>query len=125
MIPPAHHARQDPDFEERDELLLLVDLAAGRACGLHSPRCAEHAIAIQGEQAGEQAWPRCFGCGLQREHLDMSLPDLNVVAMPCDGTLHDLTVHARIAAKLPSASPLLKIEQVTEELEDIGLDDQL
>ena len=120
-IPPAHHARQNPDFEERDELLLGVDLAAGRARGLHPPRRAEDTIAVERKQSGKQARARRLWGSLQREHLDVPLSDLHMVAMPRDRTLHDLAVNTAIAAKLPSGRPLLKIEKVAEELEGLEL----
>jgi hypothetical protein len=44
-----------------------------------------------------------------------------MVAVPCDRTLNDLPVNACVAAKLPSAGPLLKIEKVAEELEGFVL----
>jgi hypothetical protein len=54
----------------------------------------------------------------------MPLTDLNMVAMPRHGTLHDLAVYAGIAAELVVASPFLQIEEITEELEGIGFAEQ-
>ena len=51
----------------------------------------------------------------------MPLADLNMVAMPCNGALDDLTVNARVFTELVAIRPLLKIEEVTEELESFGL----
>jgi hypothetical protein len=62
---------------------------------------------------------------LQCEHLDVPLSHLHMVAVPCHGTLHDLAVHARIAAKLTLACPLFKIEEIAEELEGLELAEQL
>ena len=72
-------------------------------------------------RCGEQAGPRGFGRSLQCEHLDVPLSDLHVVAVPGDRTLDDLPVNACVAAKLPSAGPLLKIEEIAEELEGFVL----
>ena len=54
----------------------------------------------------------------------MALPNLNVVAMPRNGALHDLPVYPRVAAKLTSAGPFFKIEKIAEELKDIALGEQ-
>ena len=118
-IAPAHHPRQNADFEKRDELLLRVDLAASGGRGLHPPCRAQHAIAIEREQAGEEAGPRCFGRRLEGEHLHMAVADLEVIAVPRDRTLDDLPVHASIAAELVALCPLFKVEQVAEELKGL------
>ncbi len=116
-IASAHHARQDADFEKRDELLLGVDLAAGRGRGLQPPCRAQHAVAIERQQTGEEARPRCLRRRLQGEHLHVALADLQMVAVPCNRTLDDLPVYAGIAAKLVLRGPFFKIEEIAEELE--------
>ena len=120
-IAPAHHARQYADFEKRDELLLRVDLAAGGGGGLHPPCRAQDTIAIEPQQTGEEAGPRSLRRGLQRKHLHMALADLEVIAMPRNRSLHDLPVHAGIAAKLVLFRPFFKVEQIAEELEGFVL----
>ena len=115
---------QDAYFEERDELLLRVDLAARRRCGLYAPCRTQDAVAVERRQAGEEAWPRSLGRRLQREHLDMALANSKMVAVPADRTLHDLPIHAGIAAKLVLAGPFLQIEEVAEELEGLVLAQQ-
>jgi len=42
-----------------------------------------------------------------------------MVAVPCNRILDDLPVHTSVAAQLILCGPLFKIEEVTEELEDI------
>ena len=54
----------------------------------------------------------------------MALADLKVVAVPCNRILHDLPVHAGIAAELVLSGPLLKVEEIAEELEAFGLVEQ-
>ena len=61
----------------------------------------------------------------EREHLYMPLADLNMVAVPCNGAFDDLTVNARVFTELVAIRPLLKIEEVAEELEGFGLTQQL
>jgi hypothetical protein len=51
----------------------------------------------------------------------MTFADLEVVTVPCDRALDDLTVYSCIAAKLILTGPLFKIEEVAEELEGVGL----
>ena len=45
------------------------------------------------------------GVVLQREHLDMAVADLNVILVPCHGTLHDLAVNSDIATGAGPAPP--------------------
>ena len=71
-------------------------------------------------RSGEEAGPRCLRGGLQRKHLDVPLADLHMVAVPGNRALDDLPIHARIAAKLVAAGPLLQIEEIAEELEGFG-----
>ena len=52
------------------------------------------------------------------------MTNLNVVAVPGHRALHDLPVHSGIGAKFALAGPLLKIEEVAEELEDFILPKQ-
>ena len=90
-----------------------------------TPPCrAQHAVAIERQQAGEEAGPRCLRRRLQREHLHMALADLHVVAVPCDWALDDLAVHAGVAAELVVAGPFFKIEEIAEELEGFVLAEQ-
>ena len=107
-IAPAHHARQHADFEEGDELLLRVDLAARGGRGLRPPCRAQHAVAVERQQAGEEAGPRCLRRRLQRKHLDMALADSQMVAVPCNRALDDLPVYAGIAAELVLQRPILQ-----------------
>jgi hypothetical protein len=44
-----------------------------------------------------------------------------MVAVPCDRTLDDLPVHSGIACELILTRPLLKIEEIAEELEGFVL----
>jgi hypothetical protein len=60
-------------------------------------------------------------CRFEREHLDMAFTDGNVVAVPCDRTLHDLPVYSSVAAELVARSPLFKVEEVAEKLKGLGL----
>ena len=46
-VPSAHYAGQDTDFEERDELLLGINLAASGGRRLDAPCRAQHTIAIE------------------------------------------------------------------------------
>ena len=78
----AHHARQHADFEERDELLLRVDLAARGGGGLGPPRRQQDAVAIERHQSREQAGPRRLRRRLQRKHLDVPAANGEMVAVP-------------------------------------------
>ena len=120
LITRVRHA----DLEKGDELLLRVDLLASRAAGLHPPCRAQHAIAVERQQAGEQAGPGCFWCRLEREHLYMAFADCYVVAVPCDRTFHDLPVYAGVAAELVALGPLFEVEEVAEKLKGLGLIEQ-
>jgi len=51
----------------------------------------------------------------------VTLADLHMIAVPCDGTFDDLAIHSVVASKLVAASPLFKVEQVAEELECVRL----
>jgi len=84
----------------------------------------QDAIAIEREQPGEEARPRCFRCRLEREHLDMALTNLEVIAVPCDRTLHYLTVHAGITAELVPLGPFFEVEEVAEKLKSLCLFEQ-
>ena len=81
----------------------------------------KHTIAVEREQTGEEARSRCFRCRLQGEHLYVAFANLQMVAMPGNGTLDDLPVHAGIAAKLILFRPFLKVEQIAEKLEGLCL----
>ena len=70
------------------------------------------------ESFAEQAGPRCLGRCLEREHLDVSAPDCEMVAVPFDRTLHNLAVHAVIASQFIRGGPFFEIEEVAEELID-------
>ena len=109
-VAPAHHPRQHTYFEKRDELFLRVDLALSRRTRFHAPRRAQNTIAVECQQAGEEAGPRRFRRRLQREHLHMAFAHLEVIAVPCDRAFHDLTVHARIAAELIFTGPFVEVE---------------
>ncbi len=113
-----------PTLKKRDELLLCVDLAAGRGGGLRPPCRAQHAIAVERQQAGEEAGPRCLRRRLQRKHLHVALADAQMVAVPCNRVLHDLPVYAGIAAELASLRPLFKVEEIAEKLEGAVLIEQ-
>src|SRR6185437_6583002 len=123
-IAPTHHASQDSDFEKRDELLLRVDLAAGCGGGFGPPRRAEDAIAIEGQQAGEEAGPRCLRRGLEGIHLHVAFAHAEMIAVPCNRIADDLAVYARIVAELRLRSPLFEIEEVRKELECAALVEQ-
>ena len=120
-IAAAHHSGEYAYFEERDELLLGIDLTAGRRCGLHAPRGTQDTVTVEREQTGEEARSRCFWWRFQREHLYVAFANLQVVAMPGNGTLDDLPIHAGIAAKLILLRPFLKVEQIAEKLETLSL----
>ncbi len=98
-----------------------------RAADVDFTRHVEHSTLSQSRvsRAGEEAGPRCLRGRLQREHLDVPLADLHMVAMPRDRALYDLPVNASVAAELVAAGPLLQIEQIAEELEGFGLAEQL
>ena len=53
----AQYAVKNTDFEEADELLLVLNLFPRRCCRLRSPARAEHAVAVERHQAGELAGP--------------------------------------------------------------------
>ena len=54
----------------------------------------------------------------------MPLAYLHMIAMPCNGALDDLTVNTCVFPELVAIRPLLKIEEVAEELEGFGLAQQ-
>ncbi len=54
----------------------------------------------------------------------MAFANRDVVAVPCDRTLHDLPVHSGVAAKLVLLGPLFEVEKIAEKLEDFGLVEQ-
>ena len=54
-IMPAHDARQYADLEERNELLLGVDLTPRCRSGLGPPCRTQDAVAVEGHEAGEEA----------------------------------------------------------------------
>ena len=87
---------------------------------LFRSRRAQHAIAVECQQAGEEAGPRRFRRRLQREHLHKSLANFEVFAVPRHRALDYLPVHAGIAAGLVTLRPFLKVEQIAEELERFG-----
>src|SRR6185437_11145342 len=68
-IASTHHTGKHAYFEKRDELLLRVDLMSRRRGGLGPPCGTQHAIAVERQQAGEEAGPRRLRRGLEREHL--------------------------------------------------------
>src|SRR5260370_849939 len=103
--------------ERRDDFFLRVDLAVRRRGRLYSPGRADDTIAVERKQAREQAWPGRFRRRLQREHLHTPLAHLEVIAVPCNGALDDLPVHADIPAELVTLRPFLKVEKIAEELE--------
>ena len=55
---------------------------------------------------------------LQREHLDVSAANGEMVAVPCHRAFHDLPVHAVIGGQVVFCRPLFEIEQIAEELID-------
>ena len=116
-VSATHHPAENSHFEERDELLLGVDLLASRRCRLHTPCGAKNAVTVESEQGGELAGARRFGCRHQGEHLHMPFAHLDMVAMPRNRGLHDLPVHTRVGAKLIVSGPLLQVEEIAEELE--------
>jgi hypothetical protein len=54
----------------------------------------------------------------------MAFADCNVIAVPCDRTLHDLPVHACVAAEWVALSPLFEVEEVAEKPKDLCLVEQ-
>ena len=54
----------------------------------------------------------------------MAFADRNVVAVPCDRTLHDLPVYSGVAAELVALGPLFEVEEIAEKLKGLGLIEQ-
>ncbi len=120
-IATAHHAGKYADLEERDELLLGVNLTAGGRRRLHPPGGTQHAVAVEREKTREETWSRCFWGCLQGEHLNVALAHLQMIAVPGNGTVDDLTIYSGISAKLILLRPFLKVEEIAEKLESLRL----
>ncbi len=91
---------------------------------LGSPHGTQDAVAIKLHQVREEAGTRNLRSVGQREHLDIATPDAEVVAVPLDRSMDELAVHANIRAEAEIGGPLLKIEEIAEELKRLLLAEQ-
>ncbi len=124
-IPSAHHARQHSNFEERDELLLRIDLAARRGRGLRPPSRAQHAVAVERRSPENRQGRDASGVVLSENIWTYLRPIVRWSLCHSTGLFTIWRSTPLSLSRSSVAGPFFEVEQIAEELIDLILLKQL